>query len=65
MEHRKDPSMTIARESARGAAKKAQPRFIDVTDLKVYPPSDKTGRKHFNFLPKGSGNAKGGLYADD
>jgi hypothetical protein len=51
--------MTIAREAARGAAKKAQPRLIDVTHLTVYPPADRNGKKHFNFIPPK------GLYASD
>lgn len=51
--------MTIARQAAKGAVKQAQPRYIDVTDLKVYPPADKSGKKHFNFI------APKGLYASE
>ncbi len=51
--------MTIARQAAKGAAKKVEPRYIDVTGLKVFPPADKNGKKHFNFI------APKGLYASD
>lgn len=46
--------MTIARQAAKGAVKRVQPKYIDVTDKKVYPPADKNGKKHFNFIgPRG------------
>jgi hypothetical protein len=57
--------MTIAREAAKGKLKKVEPKLIDVTGMKVYPPPDKSGRKHYNFNPRSSENSKGGLYADD
>lgn len=46
--------MTIARQAAKGAEKRPEPKLVDVTDLKVFPPADKSGKKHPNFVaPKG------------